>query len=167
MKTSNELYELFDSSEIDCIIEELPLGKSRYSLNYIKLSHMVNCFATSSKEIYNMVKSLKDLEDYPIIMPTKSKRRNELEKILKEKDVSLENIMSLPNSPLTTQLVKEGVGIGYLIKGTITDDLNSGKLYELNLNENFSKLDFVLIYSNSKMNNIVSLFINVVKKHRL
>lgn len=44
MKTSDELYQMFDTNEIDCIIEELPLGKSRYSLNYIKLSHMDNCF---------------------------------------------------------------------------------------------------------------------------
>ena len=42
MKTFIELYEMFDSSEIDCIIEELPLGKSRCFLSYIKLSHMMN-----------------------------------------------------------------------------------------------------------------------------
>lgn len=167
MKTSDELYQMFDTNEIDCIIEELPLGKSRYSLNYIKLSHMDNCFVTRNKEIYNKVNCLKDLEDYPIILPTKSKRRNELEKILQKNDVSLENTICLPNSPLTIQLVKEGVGIGYLIKGTIIDELNNEELYELKLEEDFNQLDFALVYSKEKMNNIMISFISIAKKYML
>ena len=167
MKTSEELYQLFDTNEIDCIIEELPLGKSRYNLEYIKLSHMDNCFVTRNKEIFKKVNSLKDLEDYPIILPTKSKRRNELEKILKKNDVILENTICLPNSPLTIELVKEGVGIGYLIKGTIMDELNNKELYELNLGEAFNQLDFALVYSKDKMNNITNSFVSIAKKYML
>ena len=167
MKTSEELYQMFDTNEIDCIIEELPLGKSRYSLDYIRLSHMDNCFVTCYKEIYNKINCLKDLEDYPIILPTKSKRRNELEKILSKNNVLLENTICLPNSPLTIQLVKEGVGIGYLIKGTIIEELNNEELYELELEEKFNQLDFALVYSKAKMNNITNSFVSIVKKYRL
>lgn len=42
---------------------------------------------------------------------------------------------------MTISLVKEGVGIGYLIKGTIIDELNN-ELYELKLEEDFNQLDF-------------------------
>lgn len=167
MKTSEELYQMFDTNEIDCIIEELPLGKSRYNLECIKLSHMDNCFATSSKEIFNKVTCLKDLEDYPIILPTKSKRRMELERILQKNDVILENTICLPNSPLTIQLVKDGVGIGYLIQGTIMDELNSGELYELKLEEEFNQLDFALVYSKEKINNITNSFVTIAKKYML
>ena len=167
MKISEELYQMFDTNEIDCIIEELPLGKSRYKLDYIRLSHMDNCFVTRNKEIFNKVVSLKDLEDYPIILPTRSKRRNELEKILQKNDVSLENTICLPNSPLTIQLVKEDVGIGYLIKGTILDELNNEELYELRLKEDFNQLDFALVYSREKMNNITNSFVSIAKKYML
>ena len=167
MKTSEELYQMFDTNEIDCIIEELPLGKSRYQLEFIKLSHMDNCFVTSNREIYNKVNGLKDLEDYPIILPTKSKRRNELKKILDKNGVSLENTICLPNSPLTISLVKEGVGIGYLIKGTILDELNNEELYELKLEEEFNQLDFALVYSKAKTNKIVNSFITIAKKYAL
>lgn len=167
MKTSDELYQLFDTGDIDCIIEELPLGKSRYSLDYIRLSHMDNCFVTRSKDIYNKVTNLKDLEDYPIILPTKSKRRIELEKVLQKNNVVLENTICLPNSPLTISLVKEGVGIGYLIKGTILEELNNNELYELNLEEDFNQLDFALIYSKEKNNNIMNSFLTIVNKYKL
>lgn len=43
MKTSNELYEMFDNGDIDLIIEELPLGNSRFKLDYIVLAHMEIC----------------------------------------------------------------------------------------------------------------------------
>lgn len=167
MKTSDELYQMFNTNEIDFIIEELPLGKSRYNLECIKLSHMENCFVTRNKEIYNKVKCLKDLEDYPIILPTKSKRRNELEKILQKNNVFLENTICLPNSPLTISLVKEGVGIGYLIKGTILNELNKEELYELSLGESFNQLDFALVYSKEKMNNITSSFVAIAKKYKI
>ena len=42
---------MFDNGEIDLIIEELPLGNSRFELDYIILSKMINCFVTSDKEI--------------------------------------------------------------------------------------------------------------------
>lgn len=167
MKSSEELYNMFDLNEIDFIIEELPLGKSRHNLSYIKLSNMDNCFVTKNKEIYNKITNLKDLEDYPIILPTKSKRRVELEKILNQNDVYLENIISLPNSPLTIALVKEGLGIGYLIKGTIINELNSGDLYELKFKEKFNSLSFCLIYSQEKLNNISKAFISIAKKHTI
>ena len=82
-------------------------------------------------------------------------------------DYGLENTICLPNSPLTIQLVKEGVGIGYLIKGTIVDELNSEELYELKLEEKFNQLDFALIYSKEKMNNIMNSFILIAKKYML
>ena len=167
MKSSEEIYTMFDMNEIDFIIEELPLGKSRYKLSYIRLSHMDNCFVTKDKEICNRIRCLKDLEDYPIILPTKSKRRNELEKILQRNDVYLENTICLPNSPLTIALVKEGLGIGYLIKGTIINELNTEDLYELNLEEKFNQLDFSLIYSEEKMNSITKAFISIAKKYTI
>lgn len=167
MKNSRELYELFDLNEIDFIIEELPLGRSRYKLNYLKLANMDNCFVTNNKEICNKITSLKKLEDYSIILPTKSKRRNELEKILKKNKVNLENIICLPNSPLTTSLVKEGLGIGYLIKGTIVDELKNKELFEIKFKEKFNQLDFCLIYSKEKINKISQAFVNVAKNYSL
>ena len=83
------------------------------------------------------------------------------------KNVCLENTICLPNSPLTISLVKEGVGIGYLIKGTIREELNLGNLYEINLEEKFNQLDFCLIYSKEKLNRNSISFINIAKKYAI
>lgn len=165
MKPSKELYDMFDNGDIDLIIEELPLGNSRFKLDYIILSHMENCFVTSDKEIVNKIKKLKDLESYPVILPSKSKRRETLEGILKLENVSLENTISLPNSDLSIALAKEGVGIGYLIKGSIEEELKNQKLYEIKFEQKFDQLDFALIYTNDYMKNITKEFINIAKKY--
>ena len=165
MKPSKELYEMFDNGDIDLIIEELPLGNSRFNLDYIVLSHMENCFVTSDKEIVNKINKLKDLETYPIILPSKSKRRETLEKILDRENVHLENTISLPNSDLSISLAKEGVGIGYLIKGSIEEELKNEKLYEIKFEQKFDQLDFALIYTNDYMKNITKEFINIAKKY--
>ena len=167
MKPSKELYEMFDNGDIDLIIEELPLGNSRFKLEYIVLSKMVNCFVTSDKEIARRIKNIKDLEDYPVILPTKSKRREKLEEILKSENVNLENTISLPNSDLSISLTSSGVGIGYLIKSSIQDELNNEKLYEIELEQKFDQLQFALIYSNEYQKNIVRAFIKIAKKYQL
>lgn len=167
MKPSKELYEMFDNGEIDLIIEELPLGNSRFKLDYIILSKMINCFVTSDKEIAQKITKMKDLEDYPIILPTRSKRREKLEEILSEENVVLDNTISLPNSDLSISLTKEGVGIGYLIKGSITDELNSGKLYEIKLEQKFDQLKFALIYNKEHQKNITKKFVEIAKKYQL
>ena len=165
MKPSKELYDMFDNGDIDLIIEELPLGNSRFKLDYIILSHMENCFVTSDKEIVSKIKKLKDLESYPVILPSRSKRRETLEGILKLENVSLENTISLPNSDLSIALAKEGVGIGYLIKGSIEEELKNQKLYEIKFEQKFDQLDFALIYTNDYMKNITKEFINIAKKY--
>lgn len=167
MKPSKELYEMFDNGDIDLIIEELPLGSSRFKLDYIVLSHMENCFVTSDKEIVNKISKLKDLESYPIILPSKSKRREKLEEVLEKENVTLENTISLPNSDLSISLAKEGVGIGYLIKGSIEEELNNEKLYEIKFEQKFDQLDFALIYTEDYMKNITKEFINIAKKYKI
>ena len=167
MKPSKELYEMFDNGDIDLIIEELPLGNSRFNLDYIVLSHMENCFVTSDKEIVNKINKLKDLESYPIILPSKSKRRETLEEILESENVHLENTISLPNSDLSISLAKEGVGIGYLIKGSIEEELKNEKLYEIKFEQKFDQLDFALIYTEDYMKNITKEFIEISKKYKI
>lgn len=167
MKPSKELYEMFDNGDIDLIIEELPLGNSRFNLEHIVLSHMENCFVTSDKEIVNKINKLKDLESYPVILPSKSKRRETLEKILDIENVHLENTISLPNSDLSISLAKEGVGIGYLIKGSIEEELKNEKLYEIKFEQKFDQLDFALIYTEDYMKNITKEFIEISKKYKI
>lgn len=167
MKPSKELYEMFDNGDIDLIIEELPLGNSRFNLDYIVLSHMENCFVTSDKEIVNKINKLKDLESYPVILPSKSKRRETLEEILDRENVHLENTISLPNSDLSISLAKEGVGIGYLIKGSIEEELKNEKLYEIKFEQKFDQLDFALIYTEDYMKNITKEFIEISKKYKI
>lgn len=167
MKPSKELYEMFDNGDIDLIIEELPLGNSRFKLEYIVLSKMVNCFVTSDKEIAKKIKNIKDLEDYPVILPTRSKRRQKLEEILKSSNVNLENTISLPNSDLSISLTTSGVGIGYLIKSSIQNELNNEKLYEIELEQKFDQLEFALIYTKEYQKNYVKEFIRIAKKYKL
>ena len=167
MKPSKELYEMFDNGDIDLIIEELPLGNSRFNLEHIVLSHMENCFVTSDKEIVNKINKLKDLESYPVILPSRSKRREKLEEILESENVHLENTISLPNSDLSISLAKEGVGIGYLIKGSIEEELKNEKLYEIKFEQKFDQLDFALIYTEDYMKNITKEFIEISKKYKI
>ena len=105
---------------------------------------VINCKKISdtfvvNKDYIDLTKkelSLKDLNDYPLIMqPKGSNARYFIDNISREYGVVLKPNMEPASFTLVCEFTKIGLGIGYLTKDYIKNYLDNKELFELNIKE--------------------------------
>lgn len=150
----NELYPKVDIQIITSITEEL-LPKLNNGLidivifnyndkNYgndieiIKCKKVHDCFVVNKKylELVNKKLSIKDLNNYPLILQLKkSNTREFLDNLTKKYNVTLKPNIELASYTLVVEFAKIGLGIGYVTKEYIKKELKNKELFELNIEE--------------------------------
>ena len=134
---SSELIKKLRNGLIDMIVLNL---NSNYDndLEIIKCKKIHDCFVVNDnyKELLNKEISLKELNNYPIILQSiGSNTRAFLDNFTKEHNIILKPNMELASYSLVVEFVRIGLGIGYVTEDYIKDDLNNKKLYKLKLKE--------------------------------
>lgn len=150
----NELYPKVDIQIITSLTEEL-LPKLNNGLidivifnyndkNYgndidiIKCKKVHDCFVVNKKylELVNKKLSIKDLNNYPLILQLKkSNTREFLDNLTKKYNVTLKPNIELASYTLVVEFAKIGLGIGYVTKEYIKNELKNKELFELNIEE--------------------------------
>jgi len=134
---SGELIKKLRNGLIDMIVLNL---NSNYDndLEIIKCKKIQDCFVVNDnyKELLNKEISLKELNNYPIILQSiGSNTRAFLDNFTKEHNIILKPNMELASYSLVVEFARIGLGIGYVTENYIKDDLNNKKLYKLKLKE--------------------------------
>lgn len=160
---ASNLNEYLKQHKIDVLIDYLPNINFSENLNVeIKtIGEFNTCFACS-KEFYGKVgkdiKTLSELNNYKLIMPGNSRRKQMLDKILQSNDINLIPIMEMPDSKLMADLVKKNDYIGYFIE----DEADNHGLEKLNLDVQLPINPIGLIYRKNSMNMITKNFVKMV-----
>lgn len=148
--------------KIDILIDYLPHINYNNSsdLKTEKIASFENSFACSINFINTeKIKTLKDLQDYKLIIPGFSRRKQFLNDLLQSQNIDLNPIMQLPDSKLMADLVKDTDYIGYFIK----EEIRYYGLKEIKLKEKMPVNHIGIIYYKSYINNIAKEFIKIVK----
>ena len=123
---------------IDILILNLNTIDYGTDLNIIKCKKINDCFIVNNKykELLNKEISMKDLNNYPLILQSKeSNTRKFLDNIAKENNVIFKPNIELASYSLVVEFSKIGLGIGYATKEYIKDAINNKELYELKTKE--------------------------------
>ena len=148
--------------KIDILIDYLPHINYNNSsdLKTEKIASFETSFACSINFINTeKIKTLKDLQDYKLIIPGFSRRKHFLNDLLQSQNIDLNPIMQLPDSKLMADLVKDTDYIGYFIK----EEIRYYGLKEIKLKEKMPVNHIGIIYYKSYINNIAKEFIKIVK----
>ena len=103
-----------------------------------KCKKVTDCFAVNKKykDLINKDFSLKELNNYPLILqPKGSNTRKFLDNLAKENDVVLTPSMELAGYTLVVEFTKIGLGIGYVNEDYSKDLFDNKELYKLNIKE--------------------------------
>lgn len=135
---TSDLITKLKSGLIDIVI--LNLNDKNYSndIDIIKCMKINDCFVVNSKykNLINKEVSLKEINNYPLILQSKgSNTREFLDNIAKEKGIIFNPNIELASYSLVVEFAKIGLGIGYVTKEYIKDELNNKKLFELKTKE--------------------------------
>lgn len=151
---TTDLYQMLKKEELDLIICRNPLFyRFENNIAVEKICDVPNVFAVS-KNFYEKEKDkmLKDGYIFKMILPDSSEKRRIIEQYLIDNNFNYDVVVELPNSNLLKKLILNDVGIGYINKKSIEEELNDGSLVIL---DNFKHIpiDNITIIYNSKDNN--------------
>lgn len=125
-----------------------------HDLNIIKCKTIQDCFVVNKhyQELLNKELSLKDLNNYPLILQNKnSNTRIFLDKLASQYEVTLKPKIELTSYSLVSEFAKIGLGIAYVTKDYLTKELTNQELFILNIKENIPPRHLGIITSKTHL----------------
>ena len=145
--------------EIDFIIDSSPINDVQEDVIIRPLKKVYNCFIISKKyedKIKN-IKSLKDIENYPLILPVpNTSNRSNLDLLFEKSGIKPTNVMNIHTSEMILGAVKKDLGIGYIIEDLIIDD---PEVCKINIKEKLPKIEINLVYVKKYLTIVPTKFI--------
>lgn len=148
-KTTTQLLKLLEQHEIDFIIDTSPINSKIDNLVIKPLTELKNCFVVKSDTtlLTDKIKTIKDLVNYPLVLPIKgTDNRKQLDKIFEKNDVLLNNVINIHTSEMIVGAVKKDLGIGYIIYDIVKDNINNKEFKVINIKEQLPNIIVNLVY---------------------
>lgn len=147
--------------KIDFIIDSSPFNDVQEDVIIRPLKKVDNCFIVSKKyedKIKN-IKSLKDIENYPLILPVpNTSNRSNLDLLFEKNGIKPTNVMNIHTSEMILGAVKKDLGIGYIIEDLIIDD---PEVCKINIKEKLPKIEINLVYVKKYLTIVPTKFIKM------
>lgn len=135
--TSNLMQKLRNGL-IDIVIFNISNKEYGNEIEIIKCRKITDCFVVNNKykDLINKELSLSDLNNYPLILQAKgSNTRLFLDKLGQDNNIIFKPHIELTSYSLVSCFAKIGLGIGYVTKDYIKNELDNKELYELKIKE--------------------------------
>ena len=165
---TSDLITKLKSGLIDIVILNLNDKNYGNDIDIIKCMKINDCFVVNSKykNLINKEVSLKEINNYPLILQSKgSITREFLDNIAKEKGIIFNPNIELASYSLVVEFAKIGLGIGYVTKEYIKDELNNKKLFELKTKEKIpSRYIGIALSKNHLPNFSTKKLIEIIRK---
>lgn len=159
-KSTRGLLELLRSHEIDFMIDSEPINFQDDSITVKHIKDLSNTFVASESFATSNVKGLKDLENMPVILPIKgTANRTDLEEFLIKNKCILNNVINIHTSEVIIGAVKRNLGIGYIIREMVLDDINRNILKEIKV-PNLPTIGISLVYVKDYITESPKIFLN-------
>lgn len=141
--SSEQLMELLQLHKLNFIIDT-SIPNTIYNNVEIKFLKDFDTIFISNRKME--VNNLKELENKKWILPfgyTGTRKR--LDKTLEKHNISIKSSMELDVTDLIIDAVKRNLGIGYVIKDAVSEDLRNNNVYQINTDIKLPKTSIYLI----------------------
>lgn len=133
---TSELLNKLRDNILDLVLFNMPVQMDE-NLDYTIIETTQDIFVANSN-FYNDLKgkkiSIKELTNLPLVLQSDvSSSRKFLNSICKKNKILLNNSYELESYDLVLAFVKAGLGIGFINKNHILEEIETGELFELNI----------------------------------
>ena len=163
-RNTSELIKLLESNDIDFVIDTSPIETEYSNLVIEPLMELEHCFVSSTDyQVKNKEMKIQDLQDCSLILPVaRSTPRKQLTELLQKKDIILNPFMTIETTEMLIDAVKKNMGIGYVIKNAIEEDLKNDKLEEIKVDIPLPKLLLNLVYIENNLTYTPQIFLKEI-----
>ncbi len=165
---TSDLMQKLRNGLIDLVILNLNDKNYGNDIDVIKCRKINDCFVVNNKykDLIGKEVSLKDLNNYPLILQAKgSNAREFLDNIARENGVILNPNIELASYSLVVEFSKIGLGIGYATKEYIKEAIKNKELFELKTKEKIPSRYVGIAFSKNHVPNFsTKKLIEIIKK---
>lgn len=160
------MIKMLEKRELDLVIDtDMALIESN-TLTIKRIVNLKGCFVGNEKfrdVSENGPIQPNELVNYPLILPGKStSNRRMIDYYFGEIGIVLNPLIEANSSSISKGIINEGVGIGWMIKEFIQNDLNSKKLFEIKVEIKDVEIPLNIAYHNKYVNEYVKDFIKII-----
>ena len=162
----DDLVNMLENRSIDLIVDTLPININNKFSKKLFLKTIKNCFIYKKNSIFK-VKSIKDLEKYPLILPIKeSFNRIKLEEYMEMRNVKLTSVIECDSLEFMLEMVRKDTGIGYFIESSITSQIDKDNFEIIDFDGTLPKIDIYAVYLNDFELPVLTKFLELLSKNK-
>lgn len=155
--TGKNLIDLLENHKIDFALDSTTMIIKNKDIQKEELKKIDNIFI--SKEPLEL-KELKELENMKLILGLENTRTSqELTELMKQHDVTIKPDLEIDITELKIDATKMGLGLGYVMRDSVKNEINSKELYEVKLPIKLPNSSINLLYLKGQLTNIDKRFI--------
>ena len=113
---------------------------------------------------YESIQSIKELGNTRLISMCPNKRNGKFQKMCFENGILFENIISVNDSIISKELVKNNLGLCFVNREFFKEEIANGDVKEIKLKEQLFNDNVYIVYKNGKNINNINKFIKILKK---
>ncbi len=163
-ETTKVLESIIDNS-VDFGVVSMPVKDSRLTVVPIHRDELVIIVSPSHALAKAKAAALAEALNYPLLLPKGGRTRDSLENLFHERRLKPQIAMELDSSELLKRFVAVDVGVGFIARSNVHDDVRAGLLACLDIADAQIRRDLALVFRKDKALSKAALaFIDIAVK---
>lgn len=155
--TVNDLLKLLENHKIDFAIDSTAINTDNKDIHIKKLKTIDNIFISKNPI---KVKDTKSLENFEYILGAEySNTTKKLIELFEKNDIKIKQLITIDTTELRVEAVKKGLGISYVMKDIVQEELKKGEIHEVKVPFELPKSTIHLVYLNGYLSKADKKFI--------
>ena len=147
---SSAILESVIENSVDFGVVALPVTDNRLTVVQIHRDELVAIVEPRHPLAKNKAVTLEQVAQFPLLMPEHGRTRDALEQLYHERKLKLNISMELDSSELLKAFVAAGVGVGFIARSNIVQDVKAGTLTGIALADATVRRDMALVFRTHK-----------------
>ena len=147
---STAILESIIENSVDFGVVALPVVDNRLTVVQIHRDELVAIAAAGHPLSKLKSASLETVAKYPLLMPEHGRTRDALEQLYHERKLKLNISMELDSSELLKRFVAAGVGVGFIARSNVEQDIKAGTLAAIPISDATVRRDMALVFRKDK-----------------
>lgn len=161
---ATDMFQMLKKDELELVICRYPMFfKFENHIKVEKIADAENVFVCS-KRFYEEKFQKSDNYINPMILPGSSEKRRNIEQYLIDNNINYTVEIEIPNSNLLKKLIINDVGIGYINKRFIKEEIENGSVVVIDEFKNPPTDSISIVYNSRNKNSLLIKYIDNLKK---
>ena len=162
---STAILESVIENSVDFGVVALPVTDNRLTIVQIHRDELLAIASPSHPMAKMKAVTLEAVAKFPLLMPEHGRTRDALEQLYHERKLKLNISMELDSSELLKRFVAAGVGVGFIARSNVEQDVKAGTLVAVSISDAVVRRDLALVFRKDKALSRAALaFIDIAVK---